>query len=164
MFGLFKKSPEVDKEREAAIEQAKLALRKFVHDLADRTPEEIERKSKQIKEWCNSDKLVPFDFKQKALKRVLDIERSANMLFCDMRLHEAMDAAVNDDNKGKIAKVGEARRFFGRACTLGADADWRKAFLRAEENLLMSGGIHHNAPSRAKPADIAPRAPNRAKV
>jgi hypothetical protein len=164
MFGFSKKSPEADKEREVAIETAKLTLRKFVHDLADRTPEEIERRAKQIKEWCNADKLVPFEFKQKALKRTLDIERSANMLFCDMRIHEAMDAATDDDHKTKVAKMGEARRYFGRACTLGADPDWRKAFTRAEENLLMSGGMHHDAPSRAKPADIAPRAPNRAKA
>jgi hypothetical protein len=164
MFGFTKKSPEAEKERQEAIERAKLSLRKLVHDLADRTPEDIERMGKHIKEWCSADKLIPFDFKQKALKRSMEIERNANMLYCDMRLHEAMDAAVEEDNKTKMAKMGDARRYFGRACTLGADSEWRKAFMRAEENLLMTGGVHHTGPSRAKPADIAPRAPNRAKL
>jgi hypothetical protein len=163
MFGFSKKTSDKEQEKQAEIDKAKLSLRKFVHELAELTPEQFERKIKQLKDWCNSDKLVPFDFKQKALKRANDMERTANMLYCDLRLHEAGDAAADEDHKEKGAKLNDARRYFGRACSLGADADWRKAFKRAEEIILMTGG-KQTGPTRAKPADIAPPTPNRAKA
>ena len=165
MFGFGKnKTSDAEAERQAQIDKAKLELRKFVHDLADLKPEDMERKIKQLKDWCNHDKLVPFDFKQKALKRAAEMERAANMLYCDTRMHSAQDAAITDNQKLKGMHLAEARKYFGRACTLGADADWRTAFKRAEEALLLTGGMKHDAPSRAKPLDTAPKAPNRAKV
>jgi len=164
MFGFGKKTSDAEAERQAQIDKAKLELRKFVHDMADLTPEDIERRQKQLKDWCNSDKLVPFDFKQKALKRAAEMERSANMLYCDMRMHEAQDAALDDNHKLQGLKLADSRKYFGRACNLGADQEWRKAFKRAEEALLMTGGMKHDAPSRAKPKELAPRAPNRAKA
>jgi hypothetical protein len=164
MFGFMKKSSDAQQEREAQVEKAKMELRKFVHGMADLRPDDMERKVQQLKDWCNSDKLVPFDFKQKALKRAAEMERAANMLYCDMRLHDATDATLQDNNKLKGEKLAEARAYFGRACTLGADPDWRKAYKRAEENLLMTGNMKHDAPSRAKPLDTAPKAPNRAKA
>ena len=163
MFGFSKKTTDPQQDRQEEIDKAKLSLRKFVHDLADLTPEQFESKVKQLKEWCNADKLVPFDFKQKALKRANDMERAANMLYCDTRLHEAQDAAASENHKEKGAKLIDARRYFGRACSLGAEPDWRKAFQRAEQIILMTGG-NQTGHTRAKPADTAPRAPNRAKV
>jgi nitrate reductase assembly molybdenum cofactor insertion protein NarJ len=163
MFGFGNKKSQAEQDRETAIEQAKASLRHFVHDMVDLAPEECERKGKQLKDWCKNDKLVPFDFKQKALKRAHELECAANMRHCDMFLHEATEAAVAADNKEKGRNLTEARRYFGKACTLGADAEWKKAFQRAEETVLLTGGAKQG-PSRAKPADLAPRAPNRAKA
>lgn len=163
MFGLTKGPSQKDQDREIEIEKAKSQLRKMVHDLSDMTPEDIERSNKHIKEWCGKDKLIPLDFKQRAMKHAQKVERAANMLYCDTQLHHATEAAINEHHKEKMVFLGNARRYFGKATSLGADDDWRKAFKRAEENLMMTGGVHKEGPSRAKPADIAPRAPNRAK-
>ena len=71
---------------------------------------------------------------------------------------------IDDKMVEKHRMMGEARRYYGRACKLGAEEDWRKAYQRAEQNLQLTGGMKHDAPSRAKPADHAPVTPNRAKA
>ncbi len=62
----------------------------------------------------------------------------------------------------RTASLTEARRYFARACQLGAKSDWRNAFERAAETIQLTG--HRLADySLAKPPNTAPRAPNRAK-
>lgn len=162
MFG-FGKASQAEKEREAAIEREKQVVREFVQKIATATPEDAERKHQQLKDWCNNDKLLPFEFKRKALVRAKVLECSVNMLKSDELLHLAMDLAIDDKMVEKHRMMGEARRYYGRACKLGAEEDWRKAYQRAEQNLQLTGGMKHDAPSRAKPADHAPVTPNRAK-
>jgi len=164
MFGFGKKESQADKEREAAIEREKQVVREFVQKIANATPDDAERKHQQLKDWCNGDKLLPFEFKRKALLRAKILECSVNMRKCDELLDEATNMAMADKLVDKHRLMGEARRHYGRACKLGAEEDWRKAYQRAEETLQLTGGMKHDAPSRAKPVDKAPLTPNRAKV
>jgi uncharacterized protein YpuA (DUF1002 family) len=132
--------------------------------MADPSPEEAARLSERIKNYFNNDKVLPFEYKEKARKKVRELERNANMRAADKALHQAVRYATDEQMSERMKKIGEARRYFAKACMLGAEDEWRKAFDRLAETALMTGGVHHAGPSRAKPLDIAPRAPNRAKA
>ena len=160
MFGFGNKE---DKEREAAIEREKQVVREFVQKIAGATPEDSERRHQQLKDWCNADKLLPFEFKRKALLRARVLECSVNMRKCDALLHDTSTVAIGGEIAEKNRLMSEARRYYGRACKLGAEEEWRKAYQRTEETLRLTGGINRDAPTRAKPADTAPPTPNRAK-
>ena len=161
MFGFGKKE---DPEKEAAIEREKQVVREFVQKIANASPEDAERKHQQLKDWCNADKLLPFEFKRKALLRAKILDCSVNMRKCDALLHEASSLAIDGKTADKHRLMAEARRYYGRACKLGAEEEWRNAFKRAEETLQLTGGSNRDAPTRAKPADTAPPTPNRAKA
>ena len=148
MFG-FGKNSAAEKEREAALERSKQTVRGFVQKIAGATPEDAERMNQQLRDWCGSDREVPFEFKRKAMLRAKTLECSANMRICDERLHDAADEASAGHLSERNAKLAEARRYYGRACKLGAEEEWRKAYQRAEETLRLTG-IDRDTPSRAK--------------
>jgi len=148
MFG-FGKSSAAEKEREAALERSKQTVRDFVQKIASATPEEAERMAQQLRDWCGKDRDLPFEFKRKGMLRAKILECSTNMRTCDTRLHEAGAAASEGRLSERDAKLAEARRYYGRACKLGAEEEWRKAYQRAEETLRLTG-IDRDTPSRAK--------------
>jgi hypothetical protein len=150
-------------DREAAIQRSKKTVRDLVHRMDMVSPEEAERLAKQVKDHCAGDKLLSMEFKQKANTRARELQCSANMRRADTLLHDASRLAAEEHLKERGMKLGEARRYFANACMLGADADWRKAFQRLTETIMMTGGVQHAGPTRAKPASIAPPTPNRAK-
>jgi hypothetical protein len=158
MFGIGKKDDPAKKAKEAAIERGKQTVREFVHKIATASPEAAEKMSQQLRDWCNSDKDLPFEFKRKAMLRAKVLECSINMRACDALLHEAVALATEGMIKEKIAKLGEARKFFGRACKLGAEDDWRRAFKRTEETIQLTGSANRDLPTRAKPEPL-PDAP-----
>jgi hypothetical protein len=82
----------------------------------------------------------------------------------DTLLHAAIRMAAAEQMKERGQKLSEARKLYAKACSLGADDDFRKAAQRLMDTIMMTGGVVRPGPSRAKPADIAPRAPNRAKM
>jgi hypothetical protein len=146
MFGFGKKSA-AEQEHEAAVERSKQTVRDFVHKIAGATPEEAERKAQQLRDWCGHDHDLPFEFKRKAMARARELECAANMRICDALLHEATDEATAGRLTERNAKLVEARRYYGRACTLGAEEEWRKAYQRAEDTLRLTG-ISPDSPSR----------------
>ena len=148
MFG-FGKS-EAEKEREAAIEQSKQTVREFVHKIASSSPEEAEQRNQQLRDWCGSDKDLPFEFKRKAMLRARILECSVNMRACDGLLHEASAAGNAGDLTLRNAKLNDARKYYGRACKLGAEEEWRRAYQRAEETIRLTGHEHKQDPSSAK--------------
>lgn len=151
-----------EKDKETAIEFAKQMVSDFIEGMAPLSPEDAERRCRQIKTLCEVDTVLPDAFKQKAFEQAREMECTANMRYCDRFLREANTLSVQGKMAERTASLIEARRYFGRACQLGARTDWRKAFERAAETLQLTG--HHLAEySTAKPPDIAPRAPNRAK-
>lgn len=149
--------------QKAAIERSKQHCRDELRKMQSASPEEAERISKSLKDHCGYDKALPFDFKRKALELARDYERNANMRAADTALHTALRLAADEHMVERAQKLGEGRRYFSKACSMGADEDFRKAAQRLIENIMMTGGVQRKGPTRAKPADIAPRAPNRAK-
>ena len=163
MFGFGPKATSQNNQNEAAIEDAKAFVRTLVHSMDGVSPQEAENINTRLKEYCGSSKYLPFPFKQKALMRARELECEANMRTADHLMQLASRFAAAEQMKDKGEKLGEARRYFGKACVLGADMEWRKAFQRLTETIMMTGGVHLKGPSRAKPLDTAPKPPNRAK-
>lgn len=148
----------------AAIERSKQHCRDELKKMRAATPEEAERIAKALKDHCGYDKRLPLDFKRKALELAREYERNANMRAADKALHMALRLAAEEHLVERAQKLGEGRRYFSKACTMGADEDFRMAAQRLIENIMLTGGVQKKGPTRAKPADIAPRAPNRAKM
>lgn len=139
MFGFGKKDDAAQKAKEAAIERGKQTVREFVHKIASATPEAAEKMNQQLRDWCGSDRDLPFEFKRKAMLRARVLECSTNMRACDVLLHEAVALANEGRPQEKMAKLGEAQRYYGRACKLGAEDDWRKAYARTRETVQLTG-------------------------
>ncbi|MBI2241627.1 MAG: hypothetical protein HYU59_12590 [Magnetospirillum gryphiswaldense] len=149
---------------QAAIDQAKRVCKVELAKMHEASPEEAERLGKWLKDRCGQDKALPFDFKRKLLERARLYECNANMRAADRVLHAALRLAAEEHMTARAAKLGEGRKYFSKACSLGAGDDFRKAGQRLIENIMMTGGVQHKGPTRAKPGDFAPRAPNRAKM
>jgi hypothetical protein len=152
----------VEKDKDATIEYAKEIVRDFIRGMADRSPEETEKRHRQIQTLCEVDAVLPADFKKASLAQARDMECTARMRECDRLLREATSQSVQGKMAERAESLMEARRHFTRACQLGATEPWRKAFQRAAETIQLSGrpSADHSA---AKPAFAAPRTPNRAK-
>lgn len=164
MFGFGQDNLAQKQEAErAAIERSKQHCRDELKKMHEAAPDEAERLAKGLKDHCGQDKSLPFDFKRKALELARTYERNSNMRAADAALHQALRLAADEHMVERAQKLGEGRRYFSKACALGADEDFRKAVQRLIENVMMTGGMQKKGPTRAKPADIAPRAPNRAK-
>ena len=151
-------------KREAEIERAKANVRRVLESMNDASPEEAERSHKLIKDLCKADKLLPLDFKQKAQNRAKSLECDANMRKADSMAKFAETLGHAEKLKERGQWLAKARLHFSKACVLGANKEWQTAFLRLNEVIMMTGGLKKNGPSRAKPLDTAPKAPNRAKA
>lgn len=165
-FGQSSQSAQDDKRaaEKAALERSMKSCRVELAKMHEASPAEAERLSTWLKEHCGQDKTLPYDFKRKVLERARLYERNANMRAANEALHRALRLAADEQMSERSRKLGEGRQYFSKACALGADEDFRKAVQRLIENIMMTGGVQHKGPTRAKPADIAPRAPNRAKI
>ncbi|HVI51361.1 MAG TPA: hypothetical protein VM661_09150 [Candidatus Sulfotelmatobacter sp.] len=163
MFG-FKSKDDSEEAKQAAIAAAKKPVRETLSAMAMAQPDEAERLSQRLKDYLSADKTLPMEYKQKARERARLLECNANMRAADKVLHRAVQLAAEEHMGERSKALGEARRYFSKASTLGADQEWRKAFVRLSDTVLMTGGVHHAGPSRAKPAPIAPPTPNRAKL
>jgi hypothetical protein len=130
--------------------------------MRDASPADAERLHSRLKEAC-TDKRVPIDFKVKASQLARTRECDANMRATDEWLRNAMRMATGEHMKERSKTLSEARVFFGKACTLGANDEFRRATQRLIDTIMLSGGVVHAGPTRAKPLDTAPKAPNRAK-
>jgi hypothetical protein len=163
MFGIGKPKPEVDEKKQQELERQKNAAKQMLQDMHGVGPEEAARMVERIKTFLQNDKTLPFNIRQKIGTRMRELECEANMRAADKLLHQAMELMDASQLRERGQKLAEARRYFSKVCTLGGDSEWKKAFQRVCENIMMSGGVRFDAPSRAKPLDTAPKAPNRAK-
>lgn len=165
MFGLGQDAlAQKQAAEQAAIERSKQFCRESLKQMHWAGPEEAERLSKGLKDHCGHDKALPFDFKRKALELARTYECNANMRAADSALHQALRFAADEHMVERAQKLGEGRRYFSKACSLGAGDDFRKAAQRLIENVMMTGGVQKKGPTRAKPGDLVPRTPNRAKM
>ena len=164
MFGFGKSTPEKDTQKEQEIEQLKTTVRKLLDRLKGTTPEDAERIVEQIKTFCETEKLLPMAFKTEAFKRMRQLECEANMRVADKFIRQASGLVLREQMKERGQKLAESRRYFSKVCSLGGDADWKRAYQRMAETVMLSGGIKLDGISRAKPKDFAPKPPNRAKI
>ena len=163
MFGLSKAPKPSDEAQEAAIAAARQTVRNIIHELFHASPDQAEKLTDKLKSFLQADKILPFDYKQKARDKARELECNANMRTADKLMQQAVRLAASEQLSERSKKLGDARRYSSKACMLGADQDWRKAFDRLNETAMLTGGIHRPGPSRAKPQDFAPATPNRAK-
>lgn len=164
MFGkLFGKS-EAEKQKEALIAQSKRMVTDLLHKMRKASPEEAERLAEMVKQRCKDDKYLPFDFNQQAFKAARQLQCNANMRTADKILHDAAKLAAEEKMQERGQKLADARQYYSKACSLGADEDWRKAYQRLQETIMLTGGVQHKGPTRAKPASFAPANPNNAKA
>jgi uncharacterized protein with ATP-grasp and redox domains len=159
--GQTKTDAQAELERQA-LERAKGRVRETLEKMRSAPAADAERLHQMIKELCK-DKVLPTEFKRKAMEYARSYECNANMRDTDKLLRDAMRLAAAEQMKERGQKLSEARKLFGKACSLGADDDFRKAAQRLMDTIMMTGGVVRPGPSRAKPLDTAPKTPNRAK-
>ncbi len=160
-----KSAEQSNKQQEAdrvAMERIKTMVRETLKDMRNVSPNDAERLHQRVKDLC-TEKILPLELKKKPLELARGYECNANMRATDKLLHEAIRLAAGEHVKDRAQKMGDARKLFSKACSLGADDDFRKAAHRLMETIMMTGGVVRPGPSRAKPLDTAPKAPNRAK-
>ena len=167
MFGFGNKSKpsnDAQQEKQREIEEKKQTVRQFLLRMRAARPEEAERIAEQMKQFCGDDKVLPFDFKKDALVRLRALECDANMRVADELIRKAAALRTKEQLSERGQKLAESRRYFSKACMLGCTSSWKAAYQRMAETVMLSGGVSHNAPSKAKPKSMAPAVPNRAKA
>ena len=151
-----------DKQRE--IDEKKEVIRKILLKLRASTPEEAEQLVDLMKKFCDEDKILPQTFKRDAIAEMRGLECTANMRAADVLIRRAAAMRSKEELSERGKKLGESRRYFAKACTLGCTPSWKGAYQRMSETIMLSGGVSLQAPSRAKPKPAAPPPPNRAKA
>jgi hypothetical protein len=128
------------------------------------SPADAERMHARLKERC-TDKRLPGDFKKRILDQARAFERDANMRAADRELALAVALAASENMPLRALKLNEGRKFFAKACSLGADEEFRRATQRLIDTIMMTGGVYKpGAHTKAKPLDTAPKNPRNAKV
>lgn len=120
-------------------------------------PGEAEGMHARLKERC-TDKRLPGDFKKKILDMARTYECNANMRATDQLLAAAVAMAASENMPLRTAKLNEGRKLFAKACSLGANEEFRKATQRLIDTIMMTGGVYKpGAYTKAKPLDTAPK-------
>ncbi|MBF0093592.1 MAG: hypothetical protein HQL33_03350 [Alphaproteobacteria bacterium] len=127
-------------------------------------PAEAEKLKQRVVDTIKRYPKLPMDFKQMANAKARSYECFANMRAADYALHEAMRMAQSHQMKESSKLIGEARGFFRKAMSLGADKEFQAAAERKIENVLMTGGILPKGPTVAKPVFHTPKNPHCAKA
>jgi hypothetical protein len=120
-----------------------------------------ERGIKTAQEAMKNPKL-PRDFIQIETSRLKKFELDSYIKATDMAIRKAMNAAKADEVELKHKLVGEAKGLMQKAISLKAPADFKISCNRMIEAVLLSGSIVKEGPTKAKPLDTAPKAPDRA--
>lgn len=130
------------------------------HALAP-APDRCEAAAKRVTELLKNPK-APKDFIQGMRARSDDLLLSCYMKAASEASAGALQAAHHDDKELRAKKIAEARKHLARALQLKAPPEFKLACERAIEAATMTGFVHHDGPTKAKPADFAPKPVNRA--
>jgi hypothetical protein len=163
LFGKPAQDTARQEEERRQVERVMNNIRDILNQMRSATPAEAERLHQRVKDGC-TDKRLPLDFKRKAMESGRTFERNANMRATDAKLREAMRLASEEQMKERGKALSEARMTFGKACSLGADEEFRRAAQRLIDTIMLTGGVRRPGPTRAKPIDFSPKTPNRAKM
>lgn len=164
MFGFGKSKPEADNKNEQEILRLKQTINQMLAQMKGASPESAASLGEQMKNFCQAEKLIPFDFKKSALAQARQLECESNMRVADKLIRQAASMIKKEEIRERGQKLAESRRYFSKVCSLGAEPEWKRAYQRLAETVMMSGGVQLEGNSRAKPVNHAPKAPNRAKV
>jgi hypothetical protein len=126
------------------------------------SPDRCEAAAKRVTEMLKNPK-APKDFAKEMRARADELLMSCFMKAANDASHGALEAAHHDDKDLRTKKIAEARKLLARAVQLKAPPEFKLACDRAIEAATMTGFVHHEGPTKAKPADFAPKPPNRAK-
>lgn len=146
-----------------AIEKMMTAIVERVNGMRGASPAATEATHKWVKEQCTDTRLAA-DFKRQVMEQARAFECDANMRATDAALADAARLAAGERMTERAAKLSEARTLYGKACTLGANDQFRRATGRLIETIMMTGGVRKSGPTRAKPLETAPPNPRSAKA
>jgi hypothetical protein len=124
-------------------------------------PDRCETAAKRVTELLKNPK-APKDFIKEMRDRSDDLLRSCFMKAASEASAAALNAAHHDDKELLAKKISEAKTHLARALQLKAPPEFKMACNRALEAASMTGFVQHDGPTKAKPADYAPKPPNRA--
>lgn len=150
-------------ERQAA-ERLKAMVKERIAGMKLASPADADRSHQWVKSTC-TDKRLSADFKKWAQDQAKKAECASNMRATDAALDDAVRLAQQERMKERAAKIMMAREFFAKACTLGANEEFKTAAKRLIDTAMLTGGIYTpGKPTRAKPIDTAPKNPHDAKA
>lgn len=170
MFGLSKGKPDAKDAEQAAkarkIEALQNSLTGSIEGMVpfaeagntDKCEAVVERLKTALK-----NPILPADFKRDTMAQMDALVRDSFMMATDIAVHDAQKAAMRDDRELRDKKIKEAREKLAGAVRRKAPVDFKKNCDRAIETVSLSGGIKKDGPTKAKPADFAPKTANRAK-
>ena len=170
MFGSKNKAADDKKQNEAEAEARKVeAIKVSVSQAVEGmrafalapAPDKCEAAAKRITEMLKNPK-APKDFVKLMRDRSDDLLKSCFMKAASDAAAGALNAAHHDDKELLTKKIGEAKAHLARAIQLKAPPEFKMACNRALEAASMTGFVHHDGPTKAKPADLAPKPPDRA--
>jgi hypothetical protein len=158
-----------EKEREAEARKVE-AITKSIRAAVDGmqpfaiapSPDRCEAAAKRVAELLKNPK-APKDFVKEMRDRSDELLRNCFMKAANDASHDALAAAHHDNKELRTKKIGEAKKLLARAVQLKAPPEFKHACDRAIEAATMTGFVHHDGPTKAKPADFAPKPLNRAK-
>ena len=147
-----------------AVERLKASVAERLGQMKAQSPVDAERSHAWIKQIC-TDKRMPMDFKKRALDQARAAECASNMRATDKAMEAAMQMAHLENMQARSTQLAMARQFFSKACSLGADDQFRTATQRAIDTAMMTGGVYKpGQATKAKPLDTAPKNPHDAKA
>jgi hypothetical protein len=151
-------------ERQASLERFKAAITAKLDEMRKASPSEAESIHSVLKVQCQDTRLS-HDFKAFVMRRARHFECDANMRATTKAMNEAVDYARAEKLSERGARLAMARQWYNKACSLGANEEFRRATERLVETAMLTGGVYKpGAATRAKPQATAPKNPNNAKV
>jgi hypothetical protein len=124
-------------------------------------PDRCEAGAKRVTEMLKNPK-APKDFVKQMRDQSDELLKSCFMKAASEASAGALQAAHHDDKELLGKKITEAKKHLARAIQLKAPPEFKMACNRALEAAAMTGFVHHDGPTKAKPADFAPKVVNRA--
>lgn len=170
MFGSKNKAADDKKQKEAEaearkVEAIKVSITQAVEGMRAfalaPAPDRCEAAAKRVTELLKNPK-APKDFAKTMRDRADDLLKSCFMKAASEASAAALTAAHHDDKELVSKKIGEAKTHLARAIQLKAPPEFKMACNRALEAASMTGFVHHDGPTKAKPGDFAPKPPDRA--
>jgi hypothetical protein len=171
MFGLSKTKDAAKAGEQEAKERKIEALKQSLSGSIDQmapfveagNTEKCEAVVERLKTTSMKNPLLPGDFRKLMQDRLDNLLRDAFMKAADIAVSAAQRAAMADNRETRDKKIKEAREKLAGAVRMKAPAEFKSSCERAIENASLSGGIKKDGPTKAKPADFAPKTTKQAK-